>query len=124
MSFLLLLLAVIFLAQPRRPLHDRDFDRIELGMSRNEVEAILGVPPGIHLTGAPWCSLSTGPWASPENGKWKEDWICDDGAAVVIYDSKDGKVESKYWNANTNRRPGPVQLLLDKVHKPTPATKK
>ena len=93
-------------------------------MSRIEVEAIFGVPPGIHLTGRPWLSLSTsqaGPW---ENGKWKEDWIFDDGQAKVIYDSKDGKVESKYWYANENKRPGAVQRLLDTIRKRTPATKK
>jgi hypothetical protein len=42
-----------------------------------------------------------------EEDKWLTtrgpSWIFDDGVAQVIYDSKDGKVESKYWYANVNR---------------------
>ena len=65
-------------------------DRIRIGMTRTEVQAILGPPPGNYLTrpgGLPPNSLSS-------VAAW-EFWISDEGAVGVLFDS-DRVVETAF----------------------------
>jgi len=68
-------------------------------MTREEVHAIFGKPPGIYSQMRGDFSVRSGPqvgWTA--EGKWEEMWHFNDGTAFVDYDSKDGKVESGTWH--------------------------
>jgi hypothetical protein len=85
----------------RRPvLINREvFDRIEIGMTWQEVEAMLGVRPGHYTTGAvreP--HLQPDDWPSYFHDEFYGRWIGDDGAIAVMWDDCwGGRVEKKWF---------------------------
>jgi hypothetical protein len=76
-------IAVALPRPARRELISANFARIEKGMSRSHVIALLGVPPGDYTNGRVQRSgESASTWAC-------EKWICDDGELRVLFDSDD-----------------------------------
>ena len=69
----------------RRELIPANFARVEKGMSRSKVIALLGVPPGDYTTGPVIGVGSSARWWGCES------WICDEGILRVQFD-EDGIV--------------------------------
>jgi hypothetical protein len=68
------------------------FARIEKGMTKSEVEAILGGPPSYYSpSGKNYTLLSNG-WVA---------WAGEDGAAGIVFDSQ-GRVDEKRWFSPSN----------------------
>jgi hypothetical protein len=68
---------------------DRDhYGRIHEGMSRAEVEAVLGGPQG-YYSADPVFSCVHGPPPTLGTGDRWETWIGDDGEINVVFDDKD-----------------------------------
>jgi hypothetical protein len=90
---------VLFLVLPPR----REFGvtkqncaRIEKGMTKAEVWAILGVPPGDYTGGRNYPRPSSWyTWGRP-----KETWLGPDCDLLVIYDPESGLVEEIYLSDN------------------------
>ena len=64
------------------PVHWENVNAIKVGMTRAEVEALLGAPPGVYATG----SLRTAP-CPPSKHPWTL-WIGQDQATCVAFDEK------------------------------------
>jgi hypothetical protein len=76
-------IAVALPRPARRELIPANFARVEKGMSRSLVIAILGGPPGDYTNGRVQRSgESASQWAC-------EKWICNDGELRVLFDSDD-----------------------------------
>jgi SmpA / OmlA family len=86
---------LLFAVRPRRVMASkRDCDRIEIGMSREQVEQILGGPPGDYRT------RPTHEYPLGYVYRFWEVWKGDGG--VILIDFEDGTVHRKaydeYWN--------------------------
>ena len=72
------------------PVTKAAYDRVQTGMNRAEVEAILGGPPGDDRT-RPTDSVAD-TWPEPEQWKptghtaWRGDWLGDEGDILVVRD--------------------------------------
>jgi hypothetical protein len=84
------------------------YARVSLGMTSEEVEAVIGVPPGNYSSREDIKIVDH--WASewhmghqPEVGN-SETWYSDDGCLCVIY-SSEGKVVFKQWKGMVDHRP-------------------
>jgi hypothetical protein len=73
---------------PKYPLNRARMEQIENGMTREEVEAVLSVPPGKYTNRIPaviFCrSLPTLEDSFIDQGA--DHWICDEGELYVLYD--------------------------------------
>jgi hypothetical protein len=79
---------VLYVSSPRRPMASQaDCDRIEIGMTRAQVEHVLGGPPGDY------CTQPTSPHSLSMYAAWDK-WLGDGGTIVVDYDG-DGRVSFK-----------------------------
>jgi hypothetical protein len=79
---------VLFITSPRRPLASQaDCDRVEVGMTHDQVEQVLGGPPGDYRTGIAI------PHSLSMYAAWDK-WLGDGGTIVVDYDA-DGRVSFK-----------------------------
>jgi len=86
LALALLLVGVLMpLVVPRHcPVNRRAFERVEVGMTQAEVQAILGGPPGDYRTRpgpAPCCFHNSTFWHD-------EQWFGDEGNVVVLYDRR------------------------------------
>ena len=72
-----------------------NFAKIELGMTKQEAQTILGGPPGNYA------SQPSGPVFSPVLDGVHSFWYFDDGTATVYWDA-DGKIENKLWLSPNN----------------------
>jgi hypothetical protein len=83
---------VLFITSPRRPMASQaDCDRIEIDMTRAEVEHVLGGPPGDYRT---WHTI---PPPLGIRDKYWDEWQGDGGMVYVRFD-KDGPVRDKrHW---------------------------
>jgi hypothetical protein len=79
----------LYITSPRRPMASQaDCDRLQVGMTRAEVEQILGGPPGDYRT-----RDSITPYLQLQDGSWDE-WQGDGGMILVEFD-EGGRVRSK-----------------------------
>jgi hypothetical protein len=92
---LAMLTAAVFVAWPRP---DRitleNFYRIQKGMSRDEVAAILG-PPGDHSTrpvcsGGPDTAVRRRFYSDPDPEESRDSWVGDSGCIIVLSDADRG----------------------------------
>lgn len=115
---LLFLLAVVALTavvahvlrQPAGPISSRDCDRIEIGMTLPQVEAILGGPPGAYTV-----AESDWSWVL-ENGVMPSDhtrrvWVSDVGGVRIDFDPA-GRVAMKQWVPGPAANRGLLQRLF------------
>lgn len=75
------------LAPPR--LEGSRFTQVRVGMTREQVEAVLGVPPGDY-TSDPSPDPADNPWAYSRLTVW----ACDDGVLYVGFDDNDVVVDA------------------------------
>jgi hypothetical protein len=78
------------------------FNRIAKGMRPDEVEAILGKPPGPYTMRQAWVGSPPPPWWDTETEK--EEWARDDGLVRVWFD--DNGTVSEKWFAEPFGPPG------------------
>jgi hypothetical protein len=89
------------------------YSRVRLGMSSQEVELVVGVPPGNHSSRLDWMIIDywDGEWHMGEpGGGRKETWYSDDGCLRIEYDD-DGRVKYKQWHQMVDHRPSVWQRL-------------
>jgi hypothetical protein len=88
-----------------------DSEKLQPGMSRREVEAILG-PPGDYRTGPgqdpPVVSLL---WLPPPAGPNVSKWRGDSGTITVAYTDA-GQVRRKWFEPWYRKEQGPIENLL------------
>ncbi len=106
-----IVLVVLALLLPRPGVTEENFDRIEVGMTRAEVEAIFGGP----ATGSnPWV------WGNlPKENEWENEASGD--AAMVDFD-ENNRVIARHWDPWPDDRTA-WQKLLDRMpwrEKPPP----
>jgi hypothetical protein len=117
----------VFWAWPNRAgVSEANYRRITAGMSRQEVETILGGPPGDYSTGpvvttfAPIVNLTRDPWWCCEERD--PTWIGNDGKIIVRF-GDDGTVHGwrskpiATFDRNLLRKPG-QRNLLELLRKP------
>jgi hypothetical protein len=101
----------------------KNFALIHVGMTRADVEAILG-PPGDYTTGPLTVGggLTISPWRvnatrlyPKENGS-PYDWLTDTGWYTVTFDDSD-KVEGRDFESGTKAKQGTVDNLLWRVER-------
>ena len=80
------------------------FERLKKGMSREEVEAIIGVPPGTYETER---RISLGLFPIPPG----EIWNGDEGIIDVCFDDTGHAVYLSFFNADEYSIPAEVGLL-------------
>ena len=81
--------------------------QIQEGMTREEVEAVLGVPPGIYTDRQ---IMIHAPPRPDEDSDWIwEFWICDEGELVVLF--KDGRAERVLVHLNNKYERSPFDRL-------------
>src|SRR5688572_29182290 len=69
--------------------------RIPRGGGEADVEALLGMPAGVHTTdGANWADVVQ--WAERPEGIRRKLWVADAGAACVDF-NRDGQVMEASW---------------------------
>src|SRR5262245_16377053 len=79
-------IAWLWFAWPRHRLSQDSFDKIKAGMTREEVEAILGCPPGDYATQAGF-SVSMGPpGALDALSCTRERWVGNEAIITVWFD--------------------------------------
>jgi hypothetical protein len=115
---------------PRPRVTKESYERIKLGMTRREVEAVVGGPPGDYTGGPtlpadPEGALAEGVFQSdvthvhlaegvlqgdvsfhPSTGRWDGD-----GAAVVVQFSTAGRVTSKFYHPSKRLEQTPLANL-------------
>lgn len=88
-SFVLVSRSIRIHSRPQSPrINETIFERIHIGLPKNEVHAVVGVPPGDYTTG----TCLTLPPGIKYYG-W-DVWLGDDGQICVNYD-EDDKVSEK-----------------------------
>jgi hypothetical protein len=89
-----------------------NFERIRTGMSRAEVEAILGGPPGDYTTGPTEKDLLELSAAdTPEGPRYLVIWEGDSGTIWVGFDANDRAIEHKLQPARRKEQ-GTLDSLL------------
>jgi hypothetical protein len=100
---------VLYISGPRRPMTSQaDCGRIEVGMTRAQVEHVLGGPPGDYCTR---------PALPPETG-WKyahwDQWYGDGGMVFARFD-EDGRLSDKrHFDHWVPRQPSLIDRILSK----------
>jgi len=103
------------LTAPRHRITEENFEAIQKGMTEEEVEAILGVPAGVYVSGARtgWYRLSEGRgfslkgpvliWLFGGNEWVAKEWVAKE-ISVVVWFHKDGRVAQtcKGWTESGN----------------------
>jgi hypothetical protein len=85
-TVIIIITSVIFLSRPRITCSKARYLSIQVGMTRRDVEHVLGAPPGEYTSAAfsyfpPDCFLRP-------NVNWLT-WVADDGAISVLVDGND-----------------------------------
>jgi hypothetical protein len=94
--------ALLFTQPSASKITKESLDRIEVGMTAEQVERVLGGPAGDYRTGptlayyVPWLKISPG---AGEIARWVE-WQADAGTIVVGYDAN-GKASQKEFQKVT-----------------------
>lgn len=81
-----------------------NFDRIQEGMSAEEVSHLFGVPPGDYRRPPGFLMVGPGhvPWTEKARGGKLSIWYVPGCHAEVLFDSN-GRVVGKYWHIEVNR---------------------
>lgn len=106
----LLLLAIpvgliLLLARATEPRVTRaKLELVREGMTRAEVEALIGVPPGDYASGTVFSDCKfverpEKPWA------YSAEWTCDDGLLFVYFDENDRVVWAVTYNGWVSHEP-------------------
>ncbi len=95
--------------EPPSRITPENFARIRAGMTRVEVEAILG-PPGDYLTGPIDLDFST-PWPTWNPSSTRVNWIAERGSGVVAFDAS-GRVETTAFRDGKRSKKGLLDNLL------------
>jgi hypothetical protein len=104
---------LVSLAMPRHcPVNPAAYERIEKGMTKAEVEAILGGPPGDYRTRPGRETYLPLPILSPEEEVWPvERWQGDEGAVHIYFDSYGVRVREKEFEEAQATDTGLVELI-------------
>ena len=94
---------------PRSRITQDDSDRIKIGMTRAEVQAILG-PPGDHRTNAPPPRGRSGGSTRP-SGTGGDRWVGDEGTLQVLFNSDDRVRGCSWFQSAGERGDGFIQVL-------------
>jgi hypothetical protein len=92
---LICVISYLFTPPPIEENHRANFEKIEKGMSRKQVEEIFGVPSGVYLTMQTNISHKIGPNGSPPSHQW----VFNDGQAEFEFDGDD-KIIAGLWVDN------------------------
>jgi len=87
------------------------YDRIKVGMTEAEVEAILGGPPGYYGKMLPPCGGSVHVFPSVTVKNWDSD-----GPNIWVYFSPDGRVVDKRISPENELRPSFLLRLLIRLN--------
>lgn len=93
------------------------FNKIELGMTRNDVEAVVGGPPGTYYSGPTEVTgeeEGLGIVVSAYTPSYKDScaWSGRDGLIMIVWD--DGKVVGAFYQGKRSR-PEPVAARLKRL---------
>ena len=82
-----------------------NFDRIQAGMSADEVNHLFGVPPADYRSEPGFILVGPGhvPWTEKAQGGRLEIWYVPRYHAEVLFDP-DGRVVGKYWHDEAMNR--------------------
>lgn len=84
------LLGVRLMTTPSHRIRPENIDRIRAGMTRQEVQELLGAPPGFRARGKVASPITySGPGASWRDGV--EEWWTGDEAAVLVFFDAQGR---------------------------------
>jgi hypothetical protein len=77
--------------KPATALTRANFNRIELGMTRQQVQDVLGGPPGFYDGGKEFCEANCGPYFFLvfRDVDWHDAWIAPEVAVAVGFDEVD-----------------------------------
>lgn len=78
--------ALLWLNTPRHRISRESFEKIQVGMTRAEVEEILGVPPGDYGPGNTYALLNQSRGATFPTGWSTVAWKAGDMSVLVAYD--------------------------------------
>jgi hypothetical protein len=111
---------LIALLGPRHcPVDRAAFERVEEGMTRAEVHAILGGPPGDYRTG-PEAPAWGGVLSEGSDGRIVEFWVGDEGTVMVHFyvsgPRKGTVILAKFVDASV-RKHGPVEQVRWRLRK-------
>jgi hypothetical protein len=82
---------------------EADYDRIENGITQEDVEAILGGPPGDYRTQSYPINFHCGSWGPP-SGRMEE-WLGNDGNIWVVFDEENKVVWKGHPNVSIRLEP-------------------
>jgi hypothetical protein len=88
------------------PFNKADFERIEIGMTEEEVEALLGSQPGIYSMSDAW-RIDTRLYQRRyvDFKLYVEAWVGDYGSIIVMFDKEEeGRVVDKHFLPPDNAR--------------------
>jgi hypothetical protein len=120
---LVLVTGLWFLTKPRpHQINQVGFDQITEGMTQQEVEEVLGGPPGDY-TDRRWVLL-----VSYDNPMFfralarREDWLSDDGSVCVAFDEGSRVVEKKFYAADDCLERPWKDRVLRALHRSLPSS--
>jgi hypothetical protein len=116
LAIVLMLTGALFPLLSPRPsrVTKANFGRIEMGMSRSEVEALLGGPPGDYRTLPATVSTAT-TWNAALVAGTEESWLGDEGNVVIYFDA--GGVRSFRFEAAEPTPITPIGLALWRLNR-------
>jgi hypothetical protein len=108
--------ALIGTRESRVVIREEQLSQIQIGMDRQEVQELLGVPPGDYRSGRPVIYPVTSPWPGGERAPAafsEAEWITDDVSVRLEFDER-GKLlqvssipgillETTWWERTKNR---------------------
>jgi hypothetical protein len=104
---------------PDRFIDREHYHRIKKGMTQDEVEAILGVPPGVYSNKRIRYPILYHVWAEPLH-KRVESWTGDEGIVEVTFDGQDTVVSMSFDEGLEVHHPSYLQQVLDWLRPSTP----
>jgi hypothetical protein len=108
-----LLLVALPFSQPRRPvpINQTDFDLVFEGMSKTEVEELLGGPPGDYTNGSCFALDIYGGGVLMKKGLMME-WRGDRGIIQIGFDKNNNVLWKRFVEVGTIRKPHLFERLL------------
>jgi hypothetical protein len=99
---------VFFITSPRRPMASQaDCDRIEIGMTRAEVEHVLGGPPGDYRTRDSITLICFQDW-------FFEEWQGDGGAILVEFDGDGWVFHKRHFDFQLPDQPSLIDRIISR----------